>query len=153
MARTNFLIGNGESLVTNVKQNTGSPDKVHPYEFDERLDVLAPQIKEALNAVDELPNAACPDDEAVVAITLHPSYLARSYHPSGILRELGLRQVGSREEQVEPLRSVRKTPITKTTELFIAGPRKALHRLLPSTAAEVSEVFICHLYTTDAADE
>ncbi len=142
MARTNFLIGNGESLVTNVKQNTGSPDKVHPYEFDERLDVLAPQIKEALNAVDELPNAACPDDEAVVAITLHPSYLARSYHPSGILRELGLRQVGSREEQVEPLRSVRKTPITKTTELFIAGPRKALHRLLPSTDADVSEVFM-----------
>ena len=141
MARSNFLIGNGESLVTNVKQNSGSPDKTHPYEYEERADVLGPQISRVLDEVDELPSAACPDDEAVVAVTLHPSYLARSYHPSGILRELGLRQVGSREERIEPLRSVRKSPITKTTELFVAGPRRALRGLLPTRHEEVSDVF------------
>lgn len=141
MAQTKFLIGNGESLVTKVTQNTGSGDKAHPYEFADRVRTLTPVIEEVLAHVDELPDAACPDDEAVVALTLHPSYLARSYHPSNMLRELGLRQVGSREQTVEPLKSVRKTPITKTTELFIAGPRPALHHLLPARNKNPSDAF------------
>jgi hypothetical protein len=141
MARTNFLIGHGESLVTKVTQNTGPGEKAHPYEFEERVKTLTPALHDVLSEIDSLPDAACPDDEAVVAVTLHPSYLARSYHPSKILRELGLRQVGSREETVEPMRSVRKTPITKTTELFIAGPRKSLHGLLPNDRDNQSEVF------------
>src|SRR5690606_2207263 len=55
--------------------------------------------------------------------------------------ELGLRQVGSREASVDPLRSVRKTPVTKTAELFIAGARPALHGLLPSLDSEYSDIF------------
>ena len=106
-------------------------DKAHPYEFDERVGAFSPVIEEVLSEVDRLPSAACPDDKAVVAVSLHPSYLARSYDPSGILREFGLRQVGSREESVGPMRSVRKTPITKTTELLIAGPRRSLHASFP----------------------
>lgn len=142
MVQTKFLIGNGESLITNVTQNPSNPnDKAHPYEFDERVTSLSPVIKNVLKEVDELPDAACPDNEAVVAITLHPSYLARSYHPSAMLRELGLRQVGSRERNIDPEKSVRKTPITKTTELFIAGTRTALRGLLPSPSLEQSEVF------------
>ena len=141
MARTKFLIGNGESLITSVSQNSSGGDKAHPYDFENRVRTLSPVIERVLTEIDALPDAACPDDEAVVAITLHPSYLARSYHPSGMLRELGLRQVGSREESVDPLRSVRKTPITKTTELFIAGPRPALRGLLPTIEQDQSEVF------------
>lgn len=141
MAQTRLLIGNGESLVTKISQNTGVGDKTHPYEFEERVRDLTPVIESVLEAVDDLPDLACPDDEAVVAVTLHPSYLARSYHPSALLRELGLRQVGSREESVNPMRSVRKAPITKTTELFIAGPRPALHKLLPSSDSSPSEAF------------
>lgn len=141
MAQTRFLIGNGESLVTKISQNTGSGEKAHPYEFEERVEALAPTIKSVLAEIDDLPVLACPDDEAVVALTLHPSYLARSYHPSGLLRELGLRQVGSREESVDPMRSVRKTPLTKTTELFIAGPRPALHKLLPNPDSSASDTF------------
>ena len=141
MARSNFLIGNGESLVTTITQNTGSGDKSHPYGFNERVETLTPTIQKVLSEVDHLPDAACPGDEAVVAVTLHPSYLARSYHPSGILRELGLRQVGSRENTVEPMRSVRKTPITKTTELFIAGPRISLHGLLSKGDDRPSDAF------------
>lgn len=141
MAKTRFLIGNGESLVSKITANTGSGEKAHPYEFEERVQTLTPVISSVLAEVDRLPKAACPGDEAVIAMTLHPSYLARSYHPSGLLRELGLRQVGSRETSIDPLRSVRKTPITKTTELFIAGPRRALHSLLPSRATERSEVY------------
>ncbi|MGR3436382.1 MAG: S8 family peptidase [Shimia sp.] len=141
MARTKLLIGNGESLVSNVTQNTGQGDKAHPYSYEERARDLAPAIRDVLDEIDDLPDRACPNDEAVVALTLHPSYLARSYHPSGMLRELGLRQVGSREETVDPMRSVRKTPITKTTELFIAGPRPALRHLLPTEQADPSETF------------
>tara|TARA_R100000935_G_C2839819_1_gene170322 strand:+ start:4341 stop:6542 length:2202 start_codon:yes stop_codon:yes gene_type:complete len=141
MAKSNFLIGNGESLVTKITANSGSGDKAHPYDFDERAEHLSPIIKEVMGEIDSLPSTACPDDEAVIAITLHPSYLARSYHPSGLLRELGLRQVGSRESSITPLRSVRKTPITKTTELFIAGPRRSLHQLMPLQGREQTDVF------------
>lgn len=141
MARSKFLIGNGESLVSRATASSGPPSKVHPYQFEERAETLAPLIQNVLTEIDQLPAGACPHDEAVIAVTLHPSYIAKSYHPTGMLRELGLRQVGSRERSIDPMRSVRKESIRKTTELFIAGPRKALHRLNPLSAVEVSEVF------------
>lgn len=142
MNQPKYLIGNGESLVSNVTQNTGSGDKVHPYEFDERAQILTPVLEQVLKTIEELPSSACPDNEAVIAMTLHPSYLARSYSPTGMLRELGLRQVGSREEIVDPLKSVRQTPMTKTTELFIAGSRPALRGLIPTANQnQSSEVF------------
>ena len=65
------MIENGESLVTDVKQNSGSPDKTHLYEYEERADVLAPRISRVFDEVIELPRAACPNDEAVIAVILH----------------------------------------------------------------------------------
>ena len=141
MTQSNFLIENSEYPVLNVEQNSDSLDKIHPYEYEERANILNHQISRALDEIDELPDAACPNDEAVIAITLHPDYLAKSYHLSGILTETGLRQVGSREKKIEPLQSMRESPIIKTTELFIAGPRKTLRQLLPTRHEKVSNIF------------
>jgi hypothetical protein len=81
-----FLIGHGEKLVTKVKAPSSAPDKAHPYSFSENARRLGAQIKRTLAEVDALPAAACPDDEAVVALTLHPTYLARSYHPGAFFK-------------------------------------------------------------------
>lgn len=141
MARTNFLIGNGESLVTKVNANSGSGEKSHPYSYEERVEDLEPILGKVIRQIDELPAGACPNDEAVIAVTLHPSYLAKSYHPNGLLKELGLRQVGSRQTSVNPLKTVRKKPIHVATELFIAGPRQQLHDLRPLEGTMRSEIF------------
>lgn len=141
MTRSNFLIGGGETLVGNVTALSGSGDKAHPYTFDESVDRLAPQIQHTLAVVDDLPDGACPGDEAVVGVTLHPSYLAKSWHPAPLFKSLGLRQVGSRETRVDPEVSVRKDPVRVTTELFVAGSRENLHLLDPARQPDPSEVF------------
>src|SRR4051812_36049305 len=98
----NYLIGRGETLVRPIDLATGGGEKAHPYTFEEAFAQLRPELDRLGDAVSRLPNLACPNDEAVVAITLHPTYLAKSYHPTRLLNRLGLRQVGSRERRVMP---------------------------------------------------
>ncbi len=128
----NYLIGRGESLVQPIALNSGGGEKSHPYGFDEALERLTPQLDLLTAEVDALPRLACPADEAVVALTLHPAYLAKSYHPSRLLNGLGLRQVGSREQRVLPDKWTRKTPPDGpliAPQLFVAGPRRRLASL------------------------
>ena len=71
---------------------------------------------------------ACPEGDAVINMTLHPSYLAKSYYPSVLIHELGLRSVGSRAvhlipekitgAQGKPGREPRPFP---ALQLFLAG--------------------------------
>ena len=100
----NYLIGRGETLVQPISLASGGGEKAHPYSFDEAFARLKPELDSLKSAVDALPSLACPNDEAVVSLTLHPSYLAKSYHPTRLLNGLGLRQVGSRESRVMPER-------------------------------------------------
>jgi len=125
----NYLIGRGETLVQPISLNTGGGDKAHPYTFEEAMVRLRPEIASTGQSVDELPALACPNDEAVISLTLHPSYLAKSYHPSRLLNGLGLRQVGSRERRVMPAKWTQKEAPAEplvAPELFIAGDRRKL---------------------------
>ena len=99
-----YLIGFGERLVQQVSIKSGGGEKQHPYTFDEARQALAPQLDRTIKAVRDLPSLACPENEAVVAITLHPTYLAKTYFPQTLLQETGLRSVGSRAISVEPAR-------------------------------------------------
>ena len=141
MSRSNFLIGGGENLVVDVKALSGSGDKAHPYTFEENAERLASQVQDTLAAVDDLPDGACPGDEAVVGITLHPSYLAKSWHPGGLFRGLGLRQVGSRETRIDDEVSVRNKPTKIASELFVAGPRSRLRLLDPDRQENPDDIF------------
>lgn len=125
----NYLIGRGETLIQPIELASGGGEKAHPYTFDEALDRLTPELEVMAESIDRLPPLACPNDEAVISITLHPSYLAKSYHPSRLLSGLGLRQVGSRESRLMPSKWTQKKPPTQpmiAPELFIAGDRKRL---------------------------
>jgi len=140
MDKRKYIIGRGETLIKPITIKSGGGDnKLRPYTFSEAADRLMPQIDRALREIDALPDAACPGDESVIALTLHPTFLAKSYHPGALLAALGLRQVGSRERRdVEPMTRVGKSKRSAmpTSELFVAGMRADLHRLRPDIVAE-----------------
>lgn len=139
MARpVNYLIGRGETLIQPIDLKSGGGEKAHPYSVDEALARLAPEFDLLAAEVDALPRLACPADEAVAALTLHPAYLAKSYHPTRLLNGLGLRQVGSRERRVRPAKWTQKEPPDGplvAPQLFVAGPRRRLASLLQAVLA------------------
>lgn len=96
MAQTNFLIGRGELLTFDIKGPKRGGEKAEVYSFLEAKTRLMPQFSEAASALDELPQEACPRDFGVARLTLNPSYIAKSFFPTGLLRAVGLESVGSR---------------------------------------------------------
>lgn len=129
--RTNFLIGYGERLATDLAAPPGGAPKKHPYTFGEAKKRLAPQIQSAVADLTTLPDKACPGDQSVALVTLHPTYLAKSYYPAELLKTYGLDTVGSRSREVSPAKWTRKKPPESavTSELFVAGPRRRFKQL------------------------
>lgn len=128
MAKQNFLLGRGERLTSDVTIKGGGGPKAAPYTFDEAKRRLMPMLNQAVNDLDRLPADAYPNDQAIVSLTLNPEYIAKSYFPMGLLRDVGIEVVGSRPRKVKPeKRSREREPVeTMTTELFARGPRAAL---------------------------
>ena len=141
MAAPRYLIGGGEKLSVEVaRPSRGYGDKAHPYTFDEAVERLTPQFKEMQNELRKLPDLAFPSGDAVVGVTLHPTYLAKSHYPSELLAELKLRHLGSRAVHVE-LDSKKSEKIIEDERsrpaplLYLAGRRERLLRFaeaLPS---------------------
>lgn len=121
----NFLLGADQRLTeTVVVKKPGGP-KNPPYSFEESKARLAPRAKRVASALRALPAAACPDEMAVAAVTIHPDYLAKSYFPAQLFAELQLIPVGSHAVSVAPERWSRKNPPKSalTSEVFVAGAR------------------------------
>ena len=130
MAKRNFLLGKGERLTEKVIITTGGGPKIPPYTFSEAKRRLKPMLDEVVAEIDALPSEACPSDYAMATITLNPEYIAKSYHPTELLRAAGLEAVGSRSRKVKPEnRSKGREPEeTLTTELFVVGKRQSFRR-------------------------
>ena len=130
MPDRNFLLGYGERLTEDIRPAGREMEKRWAYDVPTARDRLVPMVQMASIALDELPSAACPNDEAVAVVTLHPESLAKSYFPSGLLRVLDLETVGSRPKLVEPENWTKKRDPepSPSTELFVAGPRAAFRR-------------------------
>lgn len=71
----NYLLGFGERLTEPIPKPGGGGEKKHPYNLKEAQKRLAPQVERAVGRIEMLPRAACPNDQAVATITLHPAYL------------------------------------------------------------------------------
>lgn len=56
-------------------------------------------------------------------MTLHPSYIAKGHYPKKLLREMGVRPIGSKATDVKPDKWMRKgnPKQSPSTSLFIAG--------------------------------
>lgn len=130
--KRNYLLGYGERLTTPVEITSGGGEKTPPYSFEQARARLVPMWHTAAVALEALPETACPNGQAVASLTLHPEYFAKSYYPAGLLREAGLRAVGSKAKTITPeQRSRGREPEeTVTTELFVAGARDSFHRLV-----------------------
>ncbi|MFZ1923574.1 MAG: S8 family peptidase [Xanthobacteraceae bacterium] len=127
MTKHNFLLGKGERLVESIDGVRGGGAKSHPYTFSEARERLAPMLARAVRGIELLPEAACPNGQAVATVTLNPEYIAKSYFPDNLLKSVGLEAVGSRPKRITPeKRSKDRQPEeTITTELFVMGPRSA----------------------------
>lgn len=128
MAKQNFLLGRGERLTSDVTIKGGGGPKAAPYTFEEARRRLVPMLDQAVVDLDRLPADAYPNDQAIVSLTLNPEYIAKSYFPTDLLRDVGIEVVGSRPRKVKPeKRSRDREPVdAMTTELFARGSRAAL---------------------------
>jgi hypothetical protein len=131
MADTNIILGYGETLTEGKDIPRGGTDKSYPYTIEEQRAWLIPQF-DAIIAGQRLQNTIVkPRGESVIQITLHPTFLAKSFHPNSVLVASGLRCVGSKSLLVTPRKvTTKKTPRpTYTAQLFVAGNDSAFIKL------------------------
>lgn len=131
MNQTNFLIGRGELLTHDIKGPKRSMDKAEVYTLQQAKSRLLPQFVDVAESLDKLPAKACPGDFGVARLTLNPSYIARSFFPIAMLRDIGLESVGSRAVKLTPDSWAKKGAPREstTTEIFVVGQRQVFRRL------------------------
>lgn len=132
--RPNYLLGYGERLTEPVEIKSGGGVKLLPYLFDEAKTRLGLMLNATVESIRSLPKSACPEGQAVASFTLHPEYIAKSYHPGGLFQEAGLRPVGSKATKITPVKRSRgrATEEMVTTQYFVAGARSSFEKLARS---------------------
>ena len=128
---TNYLLGKGEVLAQQAARKRSFSDGKPPYSFPEAQRRVIAAVERTAREIEALPDGACPRDEAVAALVLHPQYLSKSSYPGAFLSEAGLRAVGSRPVVVQPEKwgkSGEPVP-TPTSEIFVVGQKKAFENL------------------------
>lgn len=128
MAKKNYIIGKAHNLTETVPPPPMNPNREPLYTLEESLSRVIPQLERVTNSLNALNENVCPRDYAVTQVTLHPSFLAKSFFPARLLREMGVRSIGSKSSSIKPDRWTRKGPAQKspTTCLFVAGQRRNL---------------------------
>lgn len=125
-----FFLGQGENLITGVSPSSGPSTKDYPYDFDEACERLSGMIGSAVAEFESLPTLAKPAGQVVGQLAIHPRGLARSYHPGDLLRDFGLRQVGSRRVDLVPEKDTTLDgEVMESTELYVAGRLDDFKRL------------------------
>lgn len=127
----NYLIGNGELLTYTVPPPPKIPDKKYPYSFLANVRALADDIQLIAKQVDRLPEAACPFDTAIFNVTLHPSFLAKSYFPERLLTELHFSSVGCKGINLIPRTPTRGNQAdvpNLSPQFFISGSRLSIRQ-------------------------
>lgn len=98
----NFLIGNGERLMSIESLVERGDPKALPYTFNEAKDRLTLQIEGIIQKVSAMPESTKPNNETIIAVTLHPRYVSRTDHPSEFLEQQSLTAVGSKSKYIKP---------------------------------------------------
>ncbi|WP_410874467.1 S8 family peptidase [Nocardia sp. A7] len=132
MAGPRFLIGFGERLTTPISPSRSGGSPQPPYTVEQARARLAPMLSAATASADSLPKTACPEDETVAAVTLHPQYLSKSGYPTRLLTSMQLDPLGSRPVAIAPEHG---TPRASTL-LFLATTRVNLQLLAARIRAD-----------------
>lgn len=150
-----FLLGHGETLTSPSEYRSGPNDAKAPYSIDVQRRHLTPLLEAQIETFEALPAAACPGGNVVSMITLHPSYYSRSNFPDELLREAGLRFIGSMPKFVKPRngRGQDHAGGAASTVLFLAGTRDAFsslsHRVKGIEAADPIAADILKIETVE----
>jgi hypothetical protein len=132
MATRNLLLGGGEKLAGSATIVRGGGPKKMPYTLAEvRAELLVP-IQGIASALRSIPPSAKPRGEGVFEMTLHPSFLARSYYPAKLLAATGLRDVGSKEKTITPRKASEDRLEGKphaTASILVAGREDGISKL------------------------
>ncbi len=139
MATRNLLLGGGENLAGRATIVRGGGPKKMPYTLAEvRAELLAP-VQVIAAALRGIPASAKPRGEGVFEMTLHPSFLARSYYPAKLLAATGLRDVGSKEKTIIPRKASEDRLEGKphaTASILVAGREDGINKLASFLAAD-----------------
>ncbi|OMF31944.1 S8 family peptidase [Paenibacillus peoriae] len=114
------ILGHGEKLIEPVKPAFGGGEVVFPRTYAEARDRVKRQVSDLRNTIHEIP-AEKRLKEVVVTVRLNHKFLAKSYIPNTLFRDINVENVGSRrwiysehEEQDEinysKMHFVRATP-------------------------------------------
>ncbi len=141
MNNDNFLLGYGERLTQPMAPPPSKLDKHFPYTINEAVERLTPEFTATATELKELPQTANPDGMTVAALTLHPSFVAKSYYPEALLKELKLTQIGSKETRVKPEKWTRKEPPkeVRSTLIYVKGSMQAFDAI-PDKLTDLSRV-------------
>ena len=131
MADTNIILGYGETLTKPQEISRGGSDKNYPYTIEEQRIWLSPQFDAVIAAQQTQPAQIKPQGESVIKITLHPTFLAKSFHPNSVFLATGLRCVGSKSAIVTPRKVTTKAgpKPSYTAQMFVAGRDAAFAKL------------------------
>lgn len=121
--RRNLLIGQGERLIHDGTWATGKSNKPDPYTIEQQRSIFSPVLEGLAEYARAQPPHLAPRQEVAAKLTIHPQFLAKSYFPSSLLQNTGLRLIGSRSAEVTPRRMVREKPPIEmpTATLIVAG--------------------------------
>lgn len=121
--KTNYLIGKAEELTRITPPPKMDPQSRDIYTVQEVIERLRPQLNQVGAELLTLDEKQCPRGYGVARMTLHPSYIAKGHFPKRLLRDMGVRSIGSQAAEVMPDKWMRKGAPEKSpsTSIFIAG--------------------------------
>lgn len=121
--RGNLLIGQGERLFQDGEWKGSSRKKPDAYTIDHQRSFFTPVLAVLAESARHQEQRLAPRGEVAAKITIHPEFLAKSYFPASLLRNTGLRLIGSRATDITPRKMVRdKDPKElPTAVLIVAG--------------------------------
>jgi Subtilase family len=139
---TRFFLGFGERLTSRIAPPVRRGGSEPAYSFEEAVARLTPLVELTATGLGALPRSACPGGEAVGVVTLHPQWMAKSYHPQQLLDAYDLRQVGSRPVAIRPEKWTRQeeTAEAASSELYVAGHRDSFARWAQDLAQNPARV-------------
>lgn len=122
MTPRNVLIANGQELIGPMSWPQGGGPKWHPYTLADVQEVLRPQLIAMSRSARAVSKEYSPRGEITAQIVLHPTFLAKSHFPAGILRDAGLTILGSRSVRITPRVDRSHVPgLHDTAEIMVAG--------------------------------
>lgn len=127
-AEKNYLLGYGERLTVDILPPGGGGPKKHPYTLEEAQARIGKRLADASRKLDKVPNSACPNGMSVLTLTLHPSYIAKTYYPGELLDLLSMRHLGSQGRVITPEKwgTSRHKDAATTTDIFVSVKRSAI---------------------------